>query len=77
MREKLRNFHSKPDWKNEAHKDILYKFRNEAKELADEHELPRSLEYYIALFKAAFDFIKEDPNRNTKLLNEEYVTFSE
>jgi hypothetical protein len=35
------------------------------------------LDYYIALFKAAFAFIKEDPVRNTALLNEEYVTFSE
>ena len=77
MREKLRNFHSTPDQTEENRHAIEGKFRREARELADEHELPRSLDYYIALFKAAFDFIKSDRERNTRLLNEEYVTFSE
>lgn len=77
MREKLRNFHAKADQTEENRHSIEGKFRREARELADEHELPRSLDYYIALFKAAFDFIKSDRERNTRLLNEEYVTFSE
>ena len=77
MREKLRNYHARDDQSEQQQHAIEAKFRKEARELADEHELPRSLDYYIALFKAAFDFIKSDKLRNTKLLNEEYVTFSE
>lgn len=77
MREKLRNFHSRDNQTEDQRHSIEAKFRKEARELADEHELPRSLDYYIALFKAAFDFIKSDKERNTRLLNEEYVTFSE
>lgn len=79
MREKLRNFHGRPaaEQTAEYQTSVEAKFRREAKELADEHELPRSLDYYIALFKSAFAFIKSDPARNTRMLNEEYVTFSE
>lgn len=79
MREKLRNFHAKAieDQNDDAVKKIVGKFKGEAKELSDEHELPRSLDYYIELFKTAFAFIKEDRKRNTELLKTEYVTFSE
>ena len=52
------------------------KFIQEAKELSDEHELPRSLKYYVELFKTAFVFLKSD-KYNVDLLNEQYVTFSE
>lgn len=58
-------------------KASIGKFRREAKELADEHELPRSLDYYIELFKTAFYFIRDDRAKNTAMLNNEYVTFSE
>ena len=87
MREKLRNFHAKEEKNSRAKKgeavsirtpaQMVSKFTSEAKELSDEHELPRSLDYYIALFKTAFAFIKEDPTIRTDLLNNEYVTFSE
>lgn len=61
MREKLRNFYV-VDRKSESPKsEIVKKFVREAKELSDEHELPRPLEYYIQLFMAAFDFIDSDP----------------
>lgn len=57
MREKLRNFYV-ADRKSDAPKsEIIKKFKREAKELSDEHELPRPLEYYIQLFTCAFDFI--------------------
>ena len=48
-----------------------------AKELSDEHELPRPLDYYIQLFETAFDFISSNEQANTELLHKEYVTFSE
>ena len=56
MREKLRNYHAKPltDQNPTAQSSIVNKFKREAKELSDEHELPRSLDYYIELFKTAF-----------------------
>lgn len=77
MREKLRNFFV-ADRKSETPKsEIVKKFIRESKELADEHELPRPLDYYIELFKTAFDFIDSDPKTNTEMLHKEYVTFSE
>ena len=42
---------------------------SEAKELSDEHELPRPLKYYIALFKTAFEFLKQD-KYHVDLLND-------
>ena len=57
--------------------EIVKKFIREAKELSDEHELPRPLDYYIALFKAAFEFIDSNPKEHTEMLHKEYVTFSE
>ena len=51
-------------------------FIREAKELSQEHDLPRSLNYYIQLFKTAFEFLDQS-QANVDLLNDEYVTFSE
>ena len=51
-------------------------FIREAKELSQEHDLPRSLNYYIQLFKTAFEFLDQS-QENVDLLNDEYVTFSE
>ncbi len=79
MREKLRNYYA-PDRSGAERKppsEVVKKFRAEAKELSDEHELPRPLDYYIELFKTAFDFIADNPKVNTELLQNEYVTFSE
>lgn len=45
--------------------------------MSDEHELPRPLEYYLELFRLAFDFIEADPLPRTAMLHKEYVTFSE
>jgi hypothetical protein len=49
MREKLRNFfaRSAEEQSREKERSIIKKFINEAKELSDEHELPRPLNYYI------------------------------
>lgn len=78
MREKLRNFYAQ-DKKTEStsNTDSIKKFIREAKELSDEHELPRPLDYYIELFKCAFDFIDSDYKTNVEMLHKEYVTFSE
>lgn len=68
MREKLRGFYQH-DKKSETPKgEIIKKFIREAKELSEEHELPRPLDYYIELFKAAFDFIDSNPKTNTEML---------
>jgi len=77
MREKLRNYYAEKGKSEYPSSDIVKKFIREAKELSDEHELPRPLDYYIELFKTAFDFIDSDPQTNAQLLREEYVTFSE
>ena len=56
MREKLRNAYAQKDG-SQSDPDkggICKKFRREAKELSDEHELPRPLEYYCKLFEMAF-----------------------
>jgi hypothetical protein len=53
------------------------KFIKESKELCDKHELPRPLDYYIGVFKAAFKFIGENYETRSTLLAEKYVTFSE
>ena len=78
MREKLRNFYARSI--DERTKDrietVTKRFVSEAKELSEEHDLPRSLKYYISLFKTAFKFLDSDPY-HVDLLNEEYVTFSE
>ena len=78
MREKLRNFYQRTaEERNKERIDAITKrFISEAKELSEEHDLPRSLKYYIALFKTAFKFLDQDPY-HVDLLNEEYVTFSE
>lgn len=78
MREKLRGYYAQ-DLKGEqkSSSESIKKFIREAKELSDEHELPRPLEYYIELFKSAFDFIDSDYKTNVELLHKEYVTFSE
>ena len=78
MREKLRNFYARQDGdrSDERMKGVTQKFTQEAKELSNEHELPRSLKYYIELFKTAFVFLKQD-KYHVDLLNEQYVTFSE
>ena len=80
MREKLRGFFCLPVSKQDPDrlsKPINDKFRNEAKALSDEHELPRPLDYYIALFETAFVFIQEQRESRSELLHKEYVTFSE
>ena len=78
MREKLRNFYgAKPvDQTPEREKQKIRTFISEARELSQEHELPRPLNYYIELFKTAFEFL-DLSQANVTLLNEEYVTFSE
>lgn len=68
MREKLRNFFSGDDQTKEKMNLKQSQFRREAKVLSDEHDLPRPLEYYFALFETAFDFIASDPKTNTELL---------
>ena len=80
MREKLRNYFAQERKAGEEPKPIgvvVTRFKSEAKELSDEHELPRPLEYYTELFKTAFEFIKSNPKTNIELLHTEYVTFSE
>jgi len=80
MREKLRNYYTADKVAGADKKpvgEIVKRFRSEAKELSDEHELPRPLDYYIELFKTAFEFIAENPKVNIELLQTEYVTFSE
>ena len=67
MREKLRNFFT-PGPEKKPIGEIVKRFKAEAKELSDEHELPRPLDYYIELFKTAFDFIADNPKVNTELL---------
>jgi hypothetical protein len=60
MREKLRNnipLDKKLEGEGKPVQDIVKKFIGEAKELSEEHELPRPLDYYIDLFKTAFVFI--------------------
>ena len=80
MREKLRNYYTPEKMAGGDKKpigEIVKRFRSEAKELSDEHELPRPLDYYIELFKTAFEFIADNPKVNVELLQTEYVTFSE
>lgn len=77
MREKLRNFFAVDRKSDTSKTDIIKKFVREAKELADEHELPRPLDYYVQLFTTAFDFIDSDHKTNAEMLHKEYVTFSE
>lgn len=78
MREKLRNYYGRPASEQTEYKerDVIKKFINEARQLSQEHELPRPLNYYIQLFKVAFEFL-ELSSANVELLNNEYVTFSE
>ena len=59
MREKLRNFYARPIDERTADRiaTISKRFISEAKELSEEHDLPRSLKYYVALFKTAFKFL--------------------
>ena len=78
MREKLRNYYARnPDEQTEdKERQVINKFINEAKQLSEEHELPRPLKYYIQLFKTAFEFL-DLSQKNVDLLNDEYVTFSE
>lgn len=49
MREKLRNFfaRSAEEQTQEKERESIKRFIKEAKELSDEHELPRPLSYYI------------------------------
>lgn len=70
MREKLRNFFvaDRAGVDKKPVGEIVKRFKSEAKDLSDEHELPRPLEYYIELFKTAFDFIDDNPKVNTELL---------
>jgi len=78
MREKLRGFYANDGEKTQAlFNDKVKKFISESKELCDKHELPRPLEYYIGVFKAAFIFIGKDFEVRSRLLAEKYVTFSE
>ena len=78
MREKLRNFYVRPvaEQTDEKERAVIKRFISEARELSEEHELPRPLNYYIQLFKVAFEFLDAD-QANVDLLNNEYVTFSE
>jgi len=78
MREKLRNFYGRPpsEQTEEKEKMVIKKFISEARELSEEHDLPRELTYYINLFKTAFEFLDQS-QANIEMLNEEYVTFSE
>jgi hypothetical protein len=77
MREKLRNFYV-PDRKSDAPvSEIVKRFVREAKELLAENDLPRPLQYYVELFKTAFEFLDSNRKVNIELLHTEYVTFSE
>ena len=78
MREKLRNFYARPpsEQTEEKEKFVIKKFISEARELSEEHDLPRELSYYINLFKTAFEFLDQSQG-NVDMLNNEYVTFSE
>jgi hypothetical protein len=59
MREKLRNFYKREpvEQTDEKEKVLIKRFISEARELAQEHDLPRELNYYIQLFKTAFEFL--------------------
>ena len=78
MREKLRNYYARDKSAINEYEEgkVIKKFASEARELSEEHELPRPLKYYIQLFRTAFEFLDES-NLNVDLLNSEYVTFSE
>jgi hypothetical protein len=80
MREKLRNFFNLKDYDAHDFDGFTRKFKqfkSEAKELSDEHELPRPLEYYFGVFEYAYSFIAQDPETRVQLLHAAYVTFSE
>ena len=49
MREKLRNFYARGahEQTEEKEKQVIKRFISEARELSQEHELPRPLTYYI------------------------------
>jgi hypothetical protein len=77
MREKLRNFYVENRKSDAPASEIVKRFTKEAKELLAENDLPRPLEYYIQLFRTAFEFIDSNFETNVQLLHTEYVTFSE
>lgn len=77
MREKLRNFYDVNRQSDAPSSEIVKRFTKEAKELLAENDLPRPLQYYIELFRTAFEFIDSNPKQNIHLLQTEYVTFSE
>jgi hypothetical protein len=58
---------------------LVAKFVRESKDLCEDGqtELPRPLEFYTSILKSAFDFIESDFERNTKMLQSEFVTFAE
>jgi len=77
MREKLRNFYDVNRKSDAPSSEIVKRFTREAKELLAENDLPRPLQYYVELFRTAFEFIDGSPKTNIHLLHTEYVTFSE
>lgn len=57
MREKLRNY-----YKNSANRvpdGIVTQFKKETLQLCEGNELPKELNFYVGLMKAAFEFIKK------------------
>jgi len=77
MREKLRNFYVADRKSDAPSSEIVKRFVREAKELLAENDLPRPLQYYVELFKTAFEFIDSNKKVNVEILHTEYVTFSE
>eukprot|EP00347_Sterkiella_histriomuscorum_P020181 403338791 len=76
MREKLRNY-VKRDLNNKvAEESLIKKFAKEMKEVSYGNDLPQPMEFYTDLFKLAFVYIRQFPDK-VQLLNEEYITFQE
>lgn len=86
MREKLRGFYSTAkneilDINNLSHakfEEKVRSFKKESEEFLEDgqNSLPEPLEYYVNVFKSAWDFIKQDRTQ-VHVLHNEYVTFSE
>ncbi|CDW83198.1 UNKNOWN [Stylonychia lemnae] len=74
MREKLRGYYRNKSSKGQE--SLINKFQKEMEELMNENELPQPLEFYVDVFKLAFEFIKHDPSQ-IEYLNKEYISFQE
>jgi hypothetical protein len=62
MREKLKGFYG-PRNKSAYPDTIVNKFRSEARSLVGESQLPMPFDYYVEIFKTAFEYIKQNPDK--------------